>query len=162
VLLADEPARLLDEVHVAQHQAVRLEDAVLVAVALLGGDLLLDALQLRVAAASACSKRSISASTSSAKIRRSCTSTGPPRKWAMPTAIPGEAPTPRASILPRASRPAAGSTPSSKPPSTSVAERRHGGLGVGPLGHDHDLHPERRHQREQAHDALAVDLRARP
>jgi hypothetical protein len=50
VLVADDPPGLLDQVHVVEHQAVGLEDAVLVPVSFLGGDLLLDAQHLGVAA----------------------------------------------------------------------------------------------------------------
>ena len=72
VVVADQPARALDQVDVGQHQAVGLEDAVLLLVALALGDLRLDARQLRVASpASADSKRRSSASTCSAAIRRS-------------------------------------------------------------------------------------------
>src|ERR1017187_8235951 len=97
--------------------------------------------------ARASSKRRNSWSTSSVKMRRSCTSTRPPRKWATPMAMPGDAPTPANLIIDDALA------------ESVVHQGTQGGhrvLGVGPLGLDDDAQPAGRHQGQQPHDALAV------
>ena len=55
-----------------------------------------------------------------------------------------------------------GSTPSPKPVAHQLRQRSHRRLRVVPLADDGHRHAVRRHQRQQAHDALAVGLLSRP
>ena len=87
----------------------------------------------------ASSKRRTSLATSSVKMRRSCTSTRPPRKWATPMAMPGEAPTP-ANLSIR--------HPFAKAVAHQRQQRIHRVLRVDSAGHHRHLGAPARHQGE--------------
>src|ERR1039457_436499 len=84
-------------------------------------------------------------------MRRSCTSTRPPRKCATPMAMPGDAPTPASLIIDNAFAEAV---------VDQGTESRHRVLSVGGFGLDDDAQGQGRHQGQKAHDALAVDAAA--
>src|SRR5450631_4868372 len=79
------------------------------------------------------------------------------RTWATPMAMPGDAPTPTS----RSIRAALSRIDSfAKPAGDEIGERGNGDLGVVPLTHHLHRYPVRGHQGQEAHDALAVGLRA--
>src|SRR5580704_6644024 len=88
-------------------------------------------------------------------MRRSWMSTRWARTWAIPMAIPGDAPTPTSRSI-RASP--SGIDPFTEATGDQIGESGHRDLGVVPLAHQRHRHPVRGHQGQKTHDALSVGL----